>query len=462
MAAAAHVHCGLVVSPLGRCLVVSMPDGSALLSGRVQLRLAPLCKLLASMLQGMGCARGERRVGIAGVCAVVQPREHFFVALVCEASDELRGASLTATILADGLEGAHGPELRQMHRALKGQLDAALASYTAASALNGAHDEANEAPRTLAAFAGFEERVMRPLLAAPPFEELWLGPLLARQDVLGVHLLAPAAPAAAEDGRGEPAEGSDSHAPMLSLAARDGRARLAALTGPTHRDAWAALVTHGRASAELPLHPIAMPGLAGTGPHPPTDVARLRAITCAAPFGRRGDGLLVVYYALPANDIRALPAPARMPRLQPHPPPPRAADAGDGSPPRPMRASSGRLRMFSLRARRTSLPAHSLERVPKPPPGLPPEGVARINAPANGRVASAAADAAASSRADLARPMPGELVPAHVLDAAAVLIGRRLSAAFPAAPHGDVEQLAGALQHTLHHRHRPLLLDSHS
>jgi hypothetical protein len=300
--------CGLVSTPLGRCLAVCVPDGSELLTGKVNVRLAPLCRLIASMLSMQPESTAERQVCIGALTVLVRACAHFSVALVLTHSAHAPSAGLAAAHLAHAIEACAGEAIRLASLAGEEAANEGLGAYTASSALNGATDAADAELSTLPQFAQIESGVLRPALCAPPWVQLWLQPTLAQSEAVCAAYLLGVDDTQEHLRKAMPTHPSSSPRVLLDACASDPiRGAHAALVahGADER-VWTALCCACSAQAGTPdgdraeaasFIPLALPGLArgrsalaGTGRSP------LRAVGRRVPLDFERTGFVILFY----------------------------------------------------------------------------------------------------------------------------------------------------------------------
>lgn len=286
---------GLVATRLGRCLAVTVPDGSELLTGKVTARLGPLCRLVASMLGTQPSSAARRELRIGKLIVIVRAREHFYVAVVVTREEHVQSAGVVTSQLVAAIEARALGSVCLAAAAEQDDADVALAAYTATSALNGAADAAEAELRTLPPFADFEARVLRPLLSAPPCGERWFAPLLANPLARAVFLLS------VPDASSWQADGSSS-ARILLTALAEGfeRAPTVELARLADADVWMALSTACvQAGARAEHTPFAVPGLSCGHLYSTSDADRLRALVRVASLSHGARIFVILFYVSP-------------------------------------------------------------------------------------------------------------------------------------------------------------------
>lgn len=314
--------CGLVLTPLGSCLAICRPNGSQLLTGKVAVRLAPLCRLLASMLAIRPSSTAERRVRIGGLTVIARANEDYCVAVIVTDDAHATSASLATAQLVHAVEAHAGDALRHATASERARSELELGSYTASLALNGSVDAAAADLRSLPRFADLETRVLAPILSACPHAEAWTTALAlgaASAPLCGFHLLR-------LDGAG--ARGCDElfTCPRALLDARTSEPHRAALVGRLEPRALRQLVRrlgHGGGEPAAPLR---------GGPLVVGEAGELRAVAQSVPLEPGAVGSLVLIYAAPqprpvgadanasvgglsAEGTRAWPAARQLPRI---------------------------------------------------------------------------------------------------------------------------------------------------
>ena len=216
-----HVHGVVVTTKLGKCLLHCAVGGPG--PRPAELRVAPLCQLLATMQDLAGRPPfGYAEVHGSGV--VVLEGHSVIVAMLCDARDGRQSARLLGMQLLNTFGQLFRGAVASLDGAHQRAMEAAVSSYTF-------HSATQRAPGaggcTMAPFVPFQEAFVRTMLLRPPPADLWLAPLLALPCALRACVL-DCAPATGE--------------PELLLATERAAGRpLAAYAGAAAPPVWAAV-----------------------------------------------------------------------------------------------------------------------------------------------------------------------------------------------------------------------------
>ena len=216
-----HVHGVVVTTKLGKCLLHCAVGGPG--PRPAELRVAPLCQLLATMQDLAGRPPfGYAEVHGSGV--VVLEGHSVIVAMLCDARDGRQSARLLGMQLLHTFGQLFRGAVASLDGAHQRAMEAAVSSYTF-------HSATQRAPGaggcTMAPFVPFQEAFVRTMLLRPPPADLWLAPLLALPCALRACVL-DCAPATGE--------------PELLLATERAAGRpLAAYAGAAAPPVWAAV-----------------------------------------------------------------------------------------------------------------------------------------------------------------------------------------------------------------------------